>query len=78
MISLAIVSMTSSTLFRCVNCVQVRPPPDTADCNSDLSDWNHSYSSRHIPDEILRRVWDASAASFAFHQVSHIAQRKTV
>ena len=63
---------------RCVNGVQVRPPPATADCNSDLQHWNHSYVTKHIPDEVLRRVWEASGASFVFHQVSHIEQRKTV
>jgi len=63
---------------RCVNEVQVRGPPSTADCNSDLQDWHHCYTHKNIPDKILRTVWEPSGASFAFHQISHQEQKKTV
>jgi len=35
---------------RCVNRIQVKPPPDDATCNSDLSQWNHCADRKTIPD----------------------------
>uniref|UniRef100_H2ZLN9 SNF2 N-terminal domain-containing protein n=1 Tax=Ciona savignyi TaxID=51511 RepID=H2ZLN9_CIOSA len=63
---------------RCVNDIQVRPPPEDADCNSDLAKWKHCYTSKDISDPVLKQIWKQSGATFAFTQVSHEAQRVTV
>ncbi|CAK8680728.1 unnamed protein product [Clavelina lepadiformis] len=63
---------------RCVNSIQVRPPPADADCNSDLSDWFHCYKTKDIADPLLRQIWKQSGATFAFSQISHEEQRLTV
>ena len=55
---------------RCVNRIQVKPPPDDATCNSDLSQWNHCADRKNIPDPVLKSSWDAGV-TFAFHQKSH-------
>ncbi|XP_008336673.1 DNA repair and recombination protein RAD54-like [Cynoglossus semilaevis] len=59
---------------RCVNAVEVRPPPDDSDCTSDLSQWNHCFNKRGLRDQVLKASWDA-AVSFVFHQRSHEDQR---
>ncbi|KAG9341543.1 hypothetical protein JZ751_019049 [Albula glossodonta] len=67
-------------LFRCRRCVngrQVRPPPDDADCTSDLSQWHHCADKRGLRDAVLQASWDA-AVSFVFHQRSHEDQRGVV
>ncbi|KAJ8305909.1 hypothetical protein KUTeg_016454 [Tegillarca granosa] len=33
---------------RCVNNIQVRPPPADSDCNSDLSQWHHSADKKDL------------------------------
>ncbi|XP_002130103.2 DNA repair and recombination protein RAD54-like isoform X1 [Ciona intestinalis] len=63
---------------RCVNRIQVRPPPPDADCNSDLTNWKHCYQSKDISDLVLRQIWKQTGATFAFTQVSHEEQRITV
>lgn len=55
---------------RCINGIQSRAPVDSADCTSDLKDWNHCHDKRNLPDLLLRQVWD-NGISFAFHQRSH-------
>ncbi|XP_041594388.1 DNA repair and recombination protein RAD54-like isoform X2 [Vulpes vulpes] len=62
---------------RCVNNHQVRPPPDGADCTSDLAQWNHNTDKRGLKDEVLQAAWDAAstAITFVFHQRSHEEQR---
>ncbi|XP_073498787.1 DNA repair and recombination protein RAD54-like [Phyllobates terribilis] len=63
--------------FRCRRCVhgrQVRPPPDGADCTSDLSQWYHCSDKRGLQDPVLVAAWDA-AVTFTFHQRSHDEQR---
>ena len=55
---------------RCVNRIQVKPPPEDATCNSDLSQWNHCADRKTIPDSVLKSSWDAGI-TFAFHQKSH-------
>ncbi|CAK9824410.1 DNA repair and recombination protein RAD54-like [Anthophora retusa] len=55
---------------RCVNGVEVKGPPEQSDCNSDLSDWRHSYNPRNLPDVPLRQCW-SSGISFVFHHRSH-------
>lgn len=62
---------------RCVNNIQVRPPPADSDCNSDLSQWHHSADKKGLTDLVLKGAWD-SALSFVFHHRSHEEQRKTV
>ncbi|XP_062411611.1 DNA repair and recombination protein RAD54-like [Sardina pilchardus] len=66
--------------FRCKRCVngrQVRPPPEEADCTSDLSLWQHCSDKKGLKDPMLSAAWDA-AVSFAFHQRSHEDQRGVV
>ncbi|BFY99558.1 hypothetical protein BsWGS_02598 [Bradybaena similaris] len=62
---------------RCVNNIQVKPPPDDSDCNSDLSQWNHSVDKKGLADVVLKAAWQ-SAITFIFHHRSHEEQRKTV
>ncbi|NWY42136.1 RAD54 protein, partial [Sylvia atricapilla] len=59
---------------RCVNGHQVRPPPDGADCTSDLSQWHHCADKRRLQDSVLKAAWDA-AVTFTFYQHSHEEQR---
>ena len=53
-----------------MNDIQVRPPPDDADCTNDLSMWHHCTSAKGVVDTVLKRAWDAGV-SFVFHQRSH-------
>ncbi|XP_035698266.1 DNA repair and recombination protein RAD54-like [Branchiostoma floridae] len=62
---------------RCVNRIQVRPPPDDSDCNSDLSQWHHAADKRGLQDLMLKACWDA-AVTFTFHHRSHEEQRGVV
>jgi len=55
---------------RCVAGVQVRPPPEDSDCNSDLAAWHHATSKKGLQDMALKQVWDVGVC-FAFHHVSH-------
>ena len=55
---------------RCVNKIQVKPPPEGTDCTSDLSCWNHCADKRGLVDLILKQCWDAGI-SFVFHHRSH-------
>lgn len=56
---------------RCVNNIQVRPPPDDSDCTSDLSNWFHGWNNRSIADMVLKEIWDiARYISFVFHHKS--------
>lgn len=61
---------------RCFNGRQMRPPPSTATCISDLKDWNHCHIKTDVPDVAMRFAWD-SGVTFAFQQISH-EPRKTV
>ncbi|XP_074597917.1 DNA repair and recombination protein RAD54-like okr [Brevipalpus obovatus] len=54
---------------RCVNGIQIKPPPPEADCNSDLKDWHHCQDKKNIPDSKLKSAWD-SGVTFAFFQKS--------
>ncbi|XP_033636975.1 DNA repair and recombination protein RAD54-like [Asterias rubens] len=62
---------------RCVNNIQVRPPPPDSDCNSDLSNWSHCSSKRGVTDCILKKAMEMDSISFIFHHRSH-EQIKTV
>ncbi|XP_069693731.1 DNA repair and recombination protein RAD54-like [Periplaneta americana] len=55
---------------RCVNRIQVKPPPEGTDCTSDLSCWNHCADKRGLVDLVLKQCWDAGI-SFVFHHRSH-------
>ena len=55
---------------RCVNGIQVKPPPPDSDCNSNLSQWNHSTSKKGIEDMAVKLSWEAGI-SFVFHHRSH-------
>ncbi|OON20661.1 protein, SNF2 family, partial [Opisthorchis viverrini] len=63
---------------RCVNQVQIKPPPPDSDCNCDLSMWNHCYGKKLLSDVILKSTWDTGAISFVFWHYSHEQQRSTV
>lgn len=62
---------------RCVNNIQVRPPPDDADCGSDMVNWNHCTDKKGVTDQVLKTAMNAGVISFVFHQKSH-DQIKTV
>lgn len=56
---------------RCVNKIQVKPPPDDSDCTSDLSNWYHAWNKRSLADVVLQQIWDvARHISFVFHHKS--------
>ncbi|CAL8073664.1 unnamed protein product [Calicophoron daubneyi] len=63
---------------RCVNLVQMKPPPPDSDCSSDLSCWNHCYSKKLLTDTLLKSAWDTGCISFVFWHYSHEHQRTTV
>ncbi|XP_055996293.1 DNA repair and recombination protein RAD54-like [Ostrea edulis] len=62
---------------RCVNNIQVRPPPEGSDTNSNLSQWHHASDKRGLVDVVLKGAWDETI-SFTFHHKSHEEQRQTV
>ncbi|XP_021339494.1 DNA repair and recombination protein RAD54-like [Mizuhopecten yessoensis] len=62
---------------RCVNNIQVKPPPEGSDCNSDLSLWHHSTDKKGLDDLVFKGSWNP-AISFVFHHNSHEEQHKTV
>lgn len=37
---------------RCLNRIEIKPPPDDADCTSDLSLWYHSWEKRGLADMV--------------------------
>lgn len=63
--------------IRCINRIQVKPPPDGSDCNADLSQWNHCADKKGVADTLLKSAWKNSI-SFVFHHRSHDKQRVTV
>lgn len=58
---------------RCVNKIQVRPPPEGSDCNSDLSEWHHSADRKGLDDQALKGAWE-DGVTFVFHHKSHEKQ----
>ncbi|CAF1506271.1 unnamed protein product [Rotaria magnacalcarata] len=62
---------------RCMNQIQVKPPPEEADCGCDLSQWHHCWDKRNLVDQLLKQIWRDDVISFVFHQKSH-EQKKTV
>jgi len=55
---------------RCVNGIQVRPPPPDTDCNSDMTHWHHCTSKKGLNDMALKQCWEAGI-TFVFHHKSH-------
>ncbi|KAJ8956304.1 hypothetical protein NQ318_015040 [Aromia moschata] len=56
---------------RCLNRIQIKNPPDEADCTSDLSQWYHCWDKKGLADMVLKQIWDMSKyISFVFHQKS--------
>lgn len=55
---------------RCVNGIQVKPPPADSDCTDDYSCWHHCRDKRWLVDPVLKQCWSAGV-SFVFYQHSH-------
>ena len=55
---------------RCVNGIEVKPPPEDSDCNSDLSQWHHCTTKKNLVDMALKQSWEAGV-TFVFHHKSH-------
>lgn len=55
---------------RCVNGIQVKAPPEDADCTGNLTVWNHCENGKGLRDKLLSQAWNAGI-SFIFHQKSH-------
>ena len=55
---------------RCVSNIEVKPPPEDSDCNSDMSLWYHASSKKGLVDYELKQIWDAGL-TFVFHHKSH-------
>ncbi|KAI5729571.1 hypothetical protein M8J76_003994 [Diaphorina citri] len=62
---------------RCVNGIQVKPPPLESDCTDDLSCWHHVTEKRWLVDPILKHCWGAGV-SFVFYQHSTKAEKSKV
>uniref|UniRef100_A0A8D8TTW0 DNA repair and recombination protein RAD54-like n=2 Tax=Cacopsylla melanoneura TaxID=428564 RepID=A0A8D8TTW0_9HEMI len=62
---------------RCVNGVQVKPPPPESDCTDDLSCWHHVTDKRWLVDPILKHCW-AAGVSFVFYQHSTKAEKPRI
>uniref|UniRef100_A0A0P4W6W4 DNA repair and recombination protein RAD54-like n=2 Tax=Scylla olivacea TaxID=85551 RepID=A0A0P4W6W4_SCYOL len=60
---------------RCLNGIQMQPPPESADCTSDLSLWHHCQNKKGLQDRVIYQCWPAGI-SFVFHQRSH--EQKTI
>lgn len=66
--------MFKAFLFhRCVNKIQVRPPPGGSSCNSDLSEWHHCNDKKGVEDLALKKAWE-DGVTFVFHHQSHDKQ----
>ncbi|CAH0548716.1 unnamed protein product [Brassicogethes aeneus] len=64
---------------RCLNKIQIKNPPDEADCTSDLSNWYHCWDKKGLADMVLKQIWDMSKyISFVFHQKSACQEVKKV
>ena len=53
-----------------MNGIQVKPPPEDSDCNSDLSQWHHCTTKKNVDDMALKSSWEAGV-TFVFHHKSH-------
>ena len=57
---------------RCMNKIQIKPPPEGTDCTSDLSLWHHCHDKKGLVDPLLKKCWESGIISFVFHHNSHI------
>ncbi|XP_018324804.1 DNA repair and recombination protein RAD54-like [Agrilus planipennis] len=56
---------------RCLNKIQIKNPPDDADCTSDVSNWYHAWDKKGLADIVVKQIWDlCKCISFVFHQKS--------
>ncbi|XP_053958054.1 DNA repair and recombination protein RAD54-like [Anastrepha ludens] len=56
---------------RCVNNIQMQPPPEDSDCTSHLSQWYHCSNNKGLPDSTLSQAWLTSkCVSYVFHHRS--------
>ena len=53
-----------------MNGIEVKPPPEDSDCNSDLSQWHHCTTKKNLVDMALKQSWEAGV-TFVFHHKSH-------
>lgn len=64
---------------RCLNKIQIKNPPDEADCTWDLADWYHCWDKKGLADMMLKQIWDISMyISFVFHQKSATQEVKAI
>ncbi|KAJ8968016.1 hypothetical protein NQ314_002520 [Rhamnusium bicolor] len=64
---------------RCLNRIQIKNPPDSADCTNDLSQWYHCWDKKGLADMVLKQIWDMSKyISFVFHQKSACQEVKPI
>ncbi|XP_072379893.1 DNA repair and recombination protein RAD54-like [Diabrotica undecimpunctata] len=64
---------------RCMNKIQIKNPPDEADCTDDLALWYHCWDKKGLADMVLKQIWDMSKyISFVFHQKSAKQEVKKV
>ncbi|XP_018572376.1 DNA repair and recombination protein RAD54-like [Anoplophora glabripennis] len=64
---------------RCLNRIQIKNPPDDADCTDDLARWYHCWDKKGLADMVLKQIWDMSKyISFVFHQKSARQEVKPV
>lgn len=56
---------------RCVNNIQIKPPPEGSDCTCDLSQWNHCTDKKGLVDPLLKMVW-CDWITFVYHHYSHV------
>ncbi|KAJ8916525.1 hypothetical protein NQ315_000167 [Exocentrus adspersus] len=64
---------------RCLNRIQVKNPPEEADCTDDLAQWYHCWDKKGLADMVLKQIWDMSKyISFVFHQKSAKQEVKPV
>ncbi|XP_055387996.1 DNA repair and recombination protein RAD54-like [Condylostylus longicornis] len=61
---------------RCVNGIQIKPPPNDTDCTSHLSQWYHTSNNKGLPDSITSQAWNSKCISFVFHHRSQAQEIK--
>lgn len=42
---------------RCMSKIQIKKPPEEADCTSDLSNWYHAWNKRNLCDDVKIQVF---------------------
>ncbi|XP_067621811.1 DNA repair and recombination protein RAD54-like [Eurosta solidaginis] len=63
---------------RCINNIQIQPPPGDSDCTTHLSQWYHCSNNKGLPDSTLSQAWTTSKCiSFVFHHRSQVEVKKS-